>query len=215
MDATAIGLLTYEIIREFEDRIRMQHEDERTRLLNAIVFLSKRHEKDVSTSRIMKTKFAELSRKFEMIQKGRLDQNVYASSVISKSEEIPIEICKVQFASESHPPPSSSVKLDQSKQASKTKLFRPDDNPVIIGALKNPHSKKAKFEEPIRRKSDRENLNGHSCDECARYFSALEKMGFDTKDMINTCSRHRTKYTPPSTPDGYWDLSMKENCWEK
>lgn len=80
--------------------------------------------------------------------------------------------------------------------------------------------KKSKYVEVVRKKSDRENLPGHECDECYKYFAALEQQGIcspsSKAEMLQKCSRHKSRCTPPSTPDGFWDLSIKDPAsWTK
>ncbi|KAJ1440193.1 hypothetical protein B484DRAFT_391440 [Ochromonadaceae sp. CCMP2298] len=28
------------------------------------------------------------------------------------------------------------------------------------------------------------------------------------RDVLQRCSRHKSRYTPPSTPEGYWQLTL-------
>ena len=59
--------------------------------------------------------------------------------------------------------------------------------------------------------SYRENLPGHICDQCRKYFEVLEQQGIaiDMTEMLRNCSRHKSvTVPPPSTPEGYWDLTV-------
>ena len=65
----------------------------------------------------------------------------------------------------------------------------------------------------VRKKDLRSSLYGGDCNECRNFYQAMygndpEKM----KEMIQQCSRHRTKFSPdPGTPEGYWDLSFADS----
>jgi hypothetical protein len=54
----------------------------------------------------------------------------------------------------------------------------------------------------------REELPGYICDDCSAYYS---RFFTPTKadEMVQRCSRHRQVTTPPVTPEGFWDLTMR------
>lgn len=216
MDAKLIGGITYELIREFEDRIRMQHEDERARFLRVIERHEHRHEKEMYTAYCMKKKFAELKKLILASKQEQRQMGVLPAVTVDPniSEVLPV-------------PSSSSGSSVLKRHIDELEIVNPtsvsaqllgtnvqQENASATGRISKIQKKQEKFEEVIRKKSERANLTGRSCEECGRYFKSLEKAGFDISEMINTCSRHRTKYTPPATPEGYWDLSIKENCWD-
>ena len=66
--------------------------------------------------------------------------------------------------------------------------------------------------EVVRKKDERAALPGHACPECAKFYEAMVQQGIFTKenlpDMMKACSKHKAKYTPPDTPDGFWELSV-------
>lgn len=66
--------------------------------------------------------------------------------------------------------------------------------------------------EVVRNKRAREDLPGHECEQCSKYYSALQQQGIVTdeskSDMLKVCSRHKGRWTPPSTPDGFWDIGV-------
>jgi len=54
----------------------------------------------------------------------------------------------------------------------------------------------------------REELPGYICEDCSAYYS---RFFTPTKadEMVQRCSRHRQVTTPPVTPEGFWDLTMR------
>jgi len=80
-----------------------------------------------------------------------------------------------------------------------------------------------KYAEVVRCRKERQSMPGHVCSECSGFINAIcDAPGgdvFDKRRMISECSRHRSRHTPPSTPDGFWDLSFpdekRESCSKK
>jgi hypothetical protein len=75
-----------------------------------------------------------------------------------------------------------------------------------------------KYQEVVRKKSEREALYPYDCPDCAKFINAvMEGKGKEIyhRNELVTCSRHRGRHTPPSTPSQFWELSFidekKEN----
>ncbi|KAF5198583.1 gamma response [Thalictrum thalictroides] len=75
-----------------------------------------------------------------------------------------------------------------------------------------------KYVEPVRKKSDRENLKGFECKQCKKFYDAVIPDKGKNADNNNTnfccehhegVSRHRFKYVPPSTPEGFWNIGFE------
>jgi len=51
-------------------------------------------------------------------------------------------------------------------------------------------------------------LPAYDCADCRAFY---ERFYTPTKanEMVQECSRHRQAFTPPDTPDGYWDLTVR------
>lgn len=66
--------------------------------------------------------------------------------------------------------------------------------------------------EVVRKKDQRECLLGFSCSECEKYYHELERQGLldtvDRAEMLKRCSRHKSAWEPPQTPEGFWELSV-------
>jgi hypothetical protein len=67
------------------------------------------------------------------------------------------------------------------------------------------------FQEVVRKKADRQNMPGHACPECKAFWDTVCDDGtvFERKHFED-CSRHRAHHSPPSTPEGFWELSFAD-----
>jgi hypothetical protein len=67
--------------------------------------------------------------------------------------------------------------------------------------------------EVIRKKDERAALRGHQCDQCEAFYNVQIEQGILDKskvtEFLQLCSRHKAKWTPPQTPEGFWDLSVR------
>ena len=74
--------------------------------------------------------------------------------------------------------------------------------------------KTVKYQEVVRGKTAREALRAFDCEECRAFLNAVcEGPGvevFDRDSIIKRCSRHRSSFSPPKTPDGFWELSFAD-----
>ncbi|KAJ0988147.1 hypothetical protein J5N97_006503 [Dioscorea zingiberensis] len=89
-------------------------------------------------------------------------------------------------------------------------------NTSVLG----PVNKNFKFVEPVRKKSERENLKGIECNQCKKFYDAvLPSNGGEGHDKESSCnhmrcehhegvSRHRYRYAPPLTPEGFWNIGF-------
>lgn len=79
-----------------------------------------------------------------------------------------------------------------------------------------------KFIEPVRKKAERENLKGVECKQCKKFYDAVLPKDGEGKeqctDGIGTSlkcehhegvSRHRYRYAPPMTPEGFWNIGFE------
>jgi hypothetical protein len=82
---------------------------------------------------------------------------------------------------------------------------------IVRGLSENP-SGESKCIDVVRKKSLRDVLPGHTCLECRRYYDAMVFQGVVSTtcldEMLQKCSRHKSKWAVPNTPDGFWDLSV-------
>ncbi|CAI9103131.1 OLC1v1001572C1 [Oldenlandia corymbosa var. corymbosa] len=75
-----------------------------------------------------------------------------------------------------------------------------------------------KYVEPVRKKSARENLKGIECKQCKKFYDAVlpnESKDADGNAQNLRCehhdgvSRHRYRYAPPLTPEGFWNIGFE------
>ncbi|OIW07969.1 hypothetical protein TanjilG_20070 [Lupinus angustifolius] len=76
-----------------------------------------------------------------------------------------------------------------------------------------------KYVEPVRKKAERENLKGVECKQCRKFYEAVLPNGDgkepDTSKQNFRCehldgvSRHRYRYAPPMTPEGFWNIGFE------
>ncbi|XP_039184489.1 DNA endonuclease RBBP8 isoform X3 [Crotalus tigris] len=60
--------------------------------------------------------------------------------------------------------------------------------------------------EVVRKKEERRKLPGHTCKECEIYYAGLPEEEREKK--LATCSRHRSRYIPPETPENFWEVGF-------
>lgn len=74
-----------------------------------------------------------------------------------------------------------------------------------------------KYVEPVRKKAKRENLKGIECKQCRKFDDAVlsdEKHDPNVKQALSCehhdgVSRHRYRYAPPWTPEGFWNICFE------
>ncbi|XP_057458076.1 protein gamma response 1 [Lotus japonicus] len=104
-----------------------------------------------------------------------------------------------------------------------------DDETQDLNAKSSPQKKQSsitvadkksfKYIEPVRKKAERENLKGVECKQCRKFYDAVLPNA-DGKDPDNSkqnfrcehldgVSRHRYRYVPPMTPEGFWNIGFE------
>ncbi|CAN0877865.1 Protein gamma response 1 [Linum grandiflorum] len=78
-----------------------------------------------------------------------------------------------------------------------------------------PGKKGFKYVETVRKKAERENLKGVECKQCKKFYDAVLDGGGNNNNQNLRCehhegvSRHRYRYAPPSTPEGFWNIGFE------
>ncbi|CAI0428058.1 unnamed protein product [Linum tenue] len=100
-----------------------------------------------------------------------------------------------------------------------TQNMNVDPRPAKRDHLTLPEGKKKKgfkYVETVRKKADREKLQGVECKQCKKFYDAvLEKGGGGGGNENLRCehhdgvSRHRYRYAPPMTPEGFWNIGFE------
>ncbi|GFQ71821.1 DNA endonuclease RBBP8 [Trichonephila clavata] len=65
-------------------------------------------------------------------------------------------------------------------------------------------------EATVRKKSERKQLNAFDCRECEKYYDDLGLSEEEKKKRMKNCSRHRSKFAPPATPEHFWELDFPD-----
>ncbi|XP_054841564.1 DNA endonuclease RBBP8 isoform X2 [Eublepharis macularius] len=60
--------------------------------------------------------------------------------------------------------------------------------------------------EVVRKRDERRKLLGHTCKECEIYYADLPEGEKEKK--LAACSRHRSRYIPPDTPENFWEVGF-------
>ncbi|CAL8462867.1 g2401 [Coccomyxa elongata] len=90
-----------------------------------------------------------------------------------------------------------------------------------------------KYKETVRKKAEREELMGIECVDCRNFYAAIETWGAVgnlpacghavrgaaappataavREQLRQDASRHRYRYEPPATPEGFWDLGFMDS----
>ncbi|BDA48139.1 probable DNA endonuclease RBBP8 at C-terminar half [Coccomyxa sp. Obi] len=109
---------------------------------------------------------------------------------------------------------------------------RPPDNQLQF----RPGEPGYKYKETVRKKAEREELLGIECVDCRKFYAAIETWGAVgdlpacghavrgagappasaaaapvREQLRQDASRHRYRYEPPATPDGFWDLGFMDS----
>ncbi|XP_060099885.1 DNA endonuclease RBBP8 [Heteronotia binoei] len=60
--------------------------------------------------------------------------------------------------------------------------------------------------EVVRKRDERRKLPGHTCKECEIYYADFPEGEKEKK--LAACSRHRSRYIPPDTPENFWEVGF-------
>ncbi|XP_062094641.1 protein gamma response 1 [Humulus lupulus] len=115
------------------------------------------------------------------------------------------------------PVPSTKDKIvdgsDDETQDMTADLIPQNQNQI---PLPNAGEKCFKFVEPVRKKAERENLKGVECKQCKKFYDAVlcSDKGNNTNNNFRCehhdgVSRHRYRYVPPMTPEGFWNIGFE------
>jgi len=68
-----------------------------------------------------------------------------------------------------------------------------------------------KYKEVVRGEKRRA-LPAHDCEECKKFYDAIcdGNSEFNKSDLMKHCGRHRSKFTPDMTPEGFWEMSFTD-----
>nr|XP_022907657.1 uncharacterized protein LOC111419123 [Onthophagus taurus] len=111
-------------------------------------------------------------------------------------------------------------KIDDSRCADKNSVLL--KNPFIstkTGTTKDVNSKPPNeivCKDPVVRGKERLKLEGWDCEECEKFYGALDLNSQEAKKLLNKCSKHRATRKPTDyTIPGYWTLSFTQTQEKK
>ncbi|XP_059170173.1 uncharacterized protein LOC131951785 isoform X2 [Physella acuta] len=64
----------------------------------------------------------------------------------------------------------------------------------------------------VRKKSERDKLDGFSCKQCYQYYKNSGLSDEALKVKMKECSRHRDRYRAPETPEHFWSLGFPDTA---
>jgi hypothetical protein len=64
---------------------------------------------------------------------------------------------------------------------------------------------------PVKKAAERKLLKGIDCKQCREYYEGIEMPEEKLKQLLQKCSRHRTKYEPPPSPTNPWNLTLQKD----
>ncbi|TRY91381.1 hypothetical protein DNTS_013513 [Danionella cerebrum] len=106
--------------------------------------------------------------------------------------------------------------LDIEQKATFVEEGEEDDQEFRRPAEKKPLSNRSfACVEVVRKKDERRKLKGHYCKECEVYYAHLPEE--EKLKKLSSCSRHRYRYIPPSTPENFWEVGFPstQTCVER
>lgn len=103
---------------------------------------------------------------------------------------------------------------DETQEVTNTNAVPQKQSISVLGPAVN---KGFKYVEPVRKKSERENLQGIECKQCKKFYDAVlpDDNGANNANKTMRCehhdgvSRHRYRYAPPMTPEGFWNIGFE------
>ena len=108
-----------------------------------------------------------------------------------------IILCKAAIAERSPIHKNHKIKLNKLESTS---------------SIKNT-TRELKFIETVRGRDARDALPGFACSECELFYEAMVQQGIiephELTEHLRECSRHKARWKPPSTPEGFWDLTIR------
>ncbi|XDV47862.1 hypothetical protein PO909_017408 [Leuciscus waleckii] len=105
---------------------------------------------------------------------------------------------------------------EEEEQVAAEEFRRPADlNRVTSDGGASSRNKSFAHVEVVRKKDERRKLKGHYCKECEVYYAHLPEE--ERLKKLSSCSRHRFRYIPPSTPENFWEVGFPstQTCVER
>ncbi|KAL0725830.1 hypothetical protein Bca4012_040429 [Brassica carinata] len=127
--------------------------------------------------------------------------------------DTPIENIKRVAVEEKHVPVAAAERDADSDDETQDMNPKPSPSRQRIQVAET--SKKSfKHVESVRKKAERENLKGIECKQCKKFYDAVHPENEGNGKSLRCehhegVSRHRYKYAPPMTPEGFWNIGFE------
>ena len=112
----------------------------------------------------------------------------------------------------------NDMNFDSSDYETQDVNVEPSQQKQPMPPAPKPGTRGFKYVEPVRTKAERENLKGIECKQCKKFYDAVlpsdgEKDTDGNKRNLRCehhegVSRHRYRYVPPLTPEGFWNIGF-------
>ncbi|KAJ0393978.1 hypothetical protein ATCC90586_009081 [Pythium insidiosum] len=173
---------------------------------------------------------ARVAKRFKLLQKALVEQQVKAlveqQVVLDQYQQALFAAGRTTADPPAAPlpsttslfPPAPSHSLLQSDVTSPSRSIaeakKPKQRPTEHRAVKTEHTEDKEnafpYLEVVRNREQRAALPGHDCDECRKYYEALDGL-VPESEIKARCSRHRARHEPYQTPDDFWRLSFPDS----
>jgi hypothetical protein len=182
--------------------------DDRGYLFREISLLKKKIKRDERTSQLLRSEITSLYDSFH----EKLNQNANQTENVAKRKSSS-NVDKVDNEIKLLPRKKSLIEIPGEKN-----LWRTSSTSSSMVREIPQYSRPSSTSNSGTRisKSEREFIDGHECEECRRYYRIMEQQGLITSadlecgltETLRRCSRHKSHWSPPLTPDGFWDLTV-------
>lgn len=202
IEPSEISSIVLELTSKSNDQLMMLHEDDRSHWLRELCKCEAKNQKLKRNLDMLTLQYDKLLGQYQKIGCDVSSTASHAPTVptVDPKRQTKIENTQQLFSVQKRP---RNVVLP-------SKNSKPQFNAPPL--KRSNREGEVKVIEVVRNKEARAALPGHSCTECAKYFEALVQQGVvndeNLKEMMRQCSRHKSRWTPPSTPLGFWDLSI-------
>ncbi|CAN6837873.1 unnamed protein product [Brassica oleracea] len=127
--------------------------------------------------------------------------------------DTPIENIKRVAVEEKHVPVAAAEKDADSDDETQDMNPKPSPSRQRIQVAETSR-KSFKHVESVRKKAERENLKGIECKQCKKFYDAVHPENEGNGKSLRCehhegVSRHRYKYAPPMTPEGFWNIGFE------
>ncbi|CAN7135619.1 unnamed protein product, partial [Brassica rapa subsp. narinosa] len=127
--------------------------------------------------------------------------------------DTPIENIKRVSTEEKHFPVAATEKDADSDDETQDMNPKPSPSRQRIQVAETSR-KSFKHVESVRKKAERENLKGIECKQCKKFYDAVHPENEGNGKSLRCehhegVSRHRYKYAPPMTPEGFWNIGFE------